>query len=83
MPSRNPNRRVPLNQCCGCGEDFASLAAFDAHFLSKRADPEFDCMRVLELKRTGWIEEMRAAAGLPRRWWLALAGSATPRRRGG
>src|SRR5438874_1030271 len=22
----------PLNQCCACGEDFASLAAFDAYF---------------------------------------------------
>ena len=36
----------PLNQCCACGEDFASLAAFDAHILSKPADARFDCLQV-------------------------------------
>ena len=51
--------KTPLNQCCTCEEDFSSLAAFDAHVLSKPADPEFDCMQVLELKRSGWVKDGR------------------------
>ena len=50
MRKRTPS---PLNQCCACGEDFASLAAFDAHILIKPADAAFDCMHLLELKRRG------------------------------
>jgi hypothetical protein len=50
---------TPLNQCCACVEDFASLAAFDAHVLSKPADPEFDCLQVFELKRAGWVQNTR------------------------
>jgi hypothetical protein len=56
MPKRTLN---PLNQCCACGEDFASLAAFDAHILSKPADAKFDCMQELELKREGWSLDPR------------------------
>jgi hypothetical protein len=44
----------PLNQCCACGEDFASLAAFDAHILSKPSDSLFDCLSVAELEAAGW-----------------------------
>ena len=50
----------PLNQCCTCGEDFASLAAFDSHILSKPADPLFDCMTVIELEREGWQRDKRS-----------------------
>jgi hypothetical protein len=49
----------PLNQCCTCGEDFASLAAFDAHILSKPVDPKFDCLQVFELRRYGWVQDAR------------------------
>ena len=49
----------PLNQCCACGEDFASLAAFDAHILSKPADARFDCLQVFELRRDGWVKDSR------------------------
>jgi len=51
--------KTPLNQCCTCEEDFASLAAFDAHILSKPADPSFDCMPALELRRAGWVKDTR------------------------
>jgi hypothetical protein len=49
----------PLNQCCACSEDFASLAAFDQHILSKPSDPTFDCMAVVELEREGWFQDER------------------------
>jgi hypothetical protein len=45
---------MPLNECTVCGEDFASLAAFDQHTLSASSDPTFDCMTVAELQRQGW-----------------------------
>jgi hypothetical protein len=49
----------PLNQCCTCSEDFASLAAFDQHILSKPSEPHFDCMAVAELEREGWFQDER------------------------
>jgi hypothetical protein len=49
----------PLNECAGCGEDFASLAAFDAHILSKPSDPVFDCRQAIELERAGWQRDAR------------------------
>jgi hypothetical protein len=56
MRKRTPS---PLDQCCACGEDFASLAAFDAHVLSKPADAKFDCLQVLELRRGTWTKDNR------------------------
>jgi hypothetical protein len=40
VPGPNPrssdeSAEMPLNECCASGEDFASLAALDAHILSK------------------------------------------------
>jgi hypothetical protein len=49
----------PLNQCCTCDEDFASLAAFDQHVLSKPSDPTFDCLSVAELRAQGWVQDER------------------------
>jgi hypothetical protein len=49
----------PLNQCSACGEDFASLAAFDAHILSKPSDSFFDCLFVSELKAARWTQNDR------------------------
>jgi hypothetical protein len=49
----------PLNQCTVCGEDFASLAAFDQHILSKPSDPGFDCLQVSELQANGWTQDRR------------------------
>ena len=50
---------TPLNECCACGEGFASLAAFDAHILSKPADADFDCLQEFELRRKGWVKDSR------------------------
>ena len=50
---------TPLNECRACEEDFASLAAFDAHILSKPADAQFDCMQEFELRRGGWQLDAR------------------------
>src|SRR5438094_9356811 len=50
---------TPLNECCACGEDFASLAAFDAHILSKPADADFDCLQEFELRRKRWVKDSR------------------------
>jgi hypothetical protein len=49
----------PLNQCCKCGEDFTSLAAFDEHVLSAAADPVFVCMTVAEMESVGWTQNER------------------------
>jgi hypothetical protein len=58
---------TPLNACAECGEDFASLAAFDAHILSKPAEPVFDCMQELELKlKSGWIKDARGHRTTPK-----------------
>jgi hypothetical protein len=58
--SRHGGRRLrPLNQCCACGEDFASLAAFDAHILSKPSDSLFDCLSVSELEAAGWTQNAK------------------------
>jgi len=49
--------KTPLNECCACGQDFASLAAFDAHILSQPVEAQFDCMQVFELRRGGWVKD--------------------------
>jgi hypothetical protein len=59
MPSTNGVTVNPLNQCCECGEDFASLRAFDEHILSKPSDPTFECTSVFELLRRGWEKDAR------------------------
>jgi hypothetical protein len=46
----------PLNTCCSCEEDFASLAAFE-HILSAPSDPVFDCMSLSELESQGWTQD--------------------------
>ena len=65
-PSRRGMRRAhdaltaeAFNECANCGEDFASLAAFDAHTLSKPSDPVFDCMQAIELGAAGWQRDAR------------------------
>ena len=55
--------KTPLNECCACGQDFASLAAFDAHILSQPADAQFDGMQVFELRRGGWVKDARGRLG--------------------
>jgi hypothetical protein len=30
--------KTPLNECCACGQDFASLAAFDANIRFEGTD---------------------------------------------
>ena len=50
---------TPLNECCTCGQDFASLAAFDAHILSKPADARFDCLQEFELRHDEWTKDAR------------------------
>ena len=50
----------PLNQCAVCGEDFASLAAFDEHVLSQAAEPTFDCLQgPRQLEQAGWMQDTR------------------------
>jgi hypothetical protein len=50
-----PESTPKPNQCCACGEDFASLAAFGAHILIKPANLKFDCIQVFELRRRAWV----------------------------
>jgi hypothetical protein len=38
---------------------FASLAAFDAHILSKPSDSLFDCLSVSELEAAGWTQNAK------------------------
>jgi hypothetical protein len=49
----------PLNQCSVCSADFASLAAFDDHILSKPSDPVFACMTVAEMESVRWTQNER------------------------
>lgn len=43
---------TPLNQCSLCGEDFASLEAFDEHFIGRPEDPIRGCLPVDEIPTT-------------------------------
>jgi hypothetical protein len=52
----------PLNECTVCGEDFASLRAFDMHVLSAPSESTFDCLQVGQMLRAGWSQDAR------RRW---------------
>jgi hypothetical protein len=49
----------PLNQCTACGQDFASLAAFDEHVLSGPSDPDFDCLQVAQMDQAGWVQNIK------------------------
>jgi hypothetical protein len=51
--------RPLVNGCAACGEDFASLRAFDQHTLSAASDPLFDCKQVAELQAEGWTHDDR------------------------
>jgi hypothetical protein len=55
-----------LNQCGGCEQDFASLAAFDEHILSKPSDPLFDCMTVEEMETKDWARSDKGRWTSPR-----------------
>jgi hypothetical protein len=50
---------TPLNLCTTCGQDFASLRAFDQHALSAPSDPLFDCNQTSELHAEGWTQDTR------------------------
>jgi hypothetical protein len=52
-------RSTPLNLCTACGEDFASLRAFDQHILSKPVEPTFDCKQTSQLLAEGWTRDTR------------------------
>jgi hypothetical protein len=55
----------PLNECAACGEDFASLRAFDLHVLSKPAEPIFDCMQIGQMQQAGWSRDNRGRWSSP------------------
>ena len=58
---QQPGRRYsPLNECPSCGQDFASLAAFDEHILSAPSNAVFACLQVAELLQAGWTQNERA-----------------------
>jgi hypothetical protein len=81
MKRRNPNPTNPLNECGGCGKDFAALEYFDAHRVGEYGPgiytgpvedwaPERGrrCLRTEELRERGFeLDERGRWYGVARR----------------